>query len=121
MPRLYNASYFQSVLNSELAEVCESILHENQKMKFLCDVGNFFYTQVHILSEQLIMILCGLRLSSCFGDSLVVILLSCVHMTMICVYANFAYVSKSIFYFVFTWLLRVNRICRKLKFHSIKK
>ena len=43
-------------------------------MKFLCDVGNFFYTQVHILSEQLIMIVCGLRLSSCFGDSLVVIL-----------------------------------------------
>ena len=37
-----------------------------------------------------------------------------------CIYANFAYVSKSIFYFAFTWLLRINRICRKLKFYSIK-
>ena len=27
-------------------------------------------------------------------------------MTKICVYANFAYMSKSIFYFAFTWLLR---------------
>ena len=56
--------------------------------------------------------------------------LSCVHMTkicayanfayMFCIYANFAYVSKSIFYFAFTWLLRINRICRKLKYYSIK-
>ena len=37
-----------------------------------------------------------------------------------CIYANFAYVSKSIFYFALTWLLRINRICRKLKFYSIK-
>ena len=37
-----------------------------------------------------------------------------------CIYANFAYVSKSIFYFAFTWPLRINRICRKLKFYSIK-
>ena len=37
-----------------------------------------------------------------------------------CIYANFAYVSKSIFYFAFTWLLSINRICRKLKFYSIK-
>ena len=37
-----------------------------------------------------------------------------------CIYANFAYVSKSIFCFAFTWLLRTNRICRKLKFYSIK-
>ena len=28
--------------------------------------------------------------------------------------------SKSIFNFAFTWLLRINRICQKLKFYSIK-
>ena len=37
-----------------------------------------------------------------------------------CIYAKFAYVSKSMFYFAIAWLLSINRICRKLKFYSIK-
>ena len=37
-----------------------------------------------------------------------------------CIYAKFAYVSKSIFYFAFTWVLRIIRICQKLKFYAIK-
>ena len=54
-------------------------------------------------------------------------LINPVHMTKICVSANFAYMqilhtlSKSIFfYFAYTLLLRISRICQKLKFYSIK-
>ena len=42
------------------------------------------------------------------------------HIRKFCMYANFAYVSKSIFCFAFTWLFKISRICQKLKFNSIK-
>ena len=42
------------------------------------------------------------------------------HICKFCIYANFAYVSKSIFCFAFTWLFKISRICQKLKFNSIK-
>ena len=42
------------------------------------------------------------------------------HIRKFCIYANFAYVSKSIFCFAFTWLFKISRICQKLKFNSIK-
>ena len=42
------------------------------------------------------------------------------HIRKFCIYANFAYVSKSIFCFAFTWLFKISRICQKLRFNSIK-
>ena len=42
------------------------------------------------------------------------------HIHKFCVYANFKYVSKSIFYFASTWLFKISRICQTLKFNSIK-
>ena len=41
------------------------------------------------------------------------------HIRKFCMYANFAYVSKSVFCFAFTWLFKISRICQKLKYNSI--